>query len=124
MTGGFNGSELVKWGFYLLAGLSLLFAIVITIRKLFGLDKRKGKEKSQKPAVDGQELDTVNNQYEPVIEEEVLKKHQTPEASPPKYFRVKDNKDLVMAEYDDKVELYRLENGKMIKIRTDYKTER
>ena len=122
LTGGFNGSELIKWAFYLLVGLSLLYAIIETFRKLFGLDKNK-KEKGKKTIEENKAIAVEEDKPEPVKKEVVLEKPQA-EPAHPKYFRVKDSKDLIMAEYDDKVELYRLENGNMIKIRTDYKTEK
>lgn len=123
LTGGFNGSELVKLAFYVLAGLSLLYALIETFRKLFGFDKKK-KEKRNKTAEGKKEFKTQESNPAPDIIDVVAEKPQKTEQSQPKYFRVKDSKDLIMAEYDDRVELYRLESGKMVKIRTDYKTER
>lgn len=41
----------------------------------------------------------------------------------PKYYRVSQNKDYVMAEYKDRYELYLKKDGKLFKVRTDAKKE-
>lgn len=57
-------------------------------------------------------------QYQPP-----LPSAQTPvaESEVPRYFRVKQNPSFIMAEYSNRYELFRVENGQLVKIRTDYK---
>ena len=121
LTGGFSGSEALKLVFYFLAGSSIVYALVVTFKNLFGLGKKKEKDKNTVEEVEPSEEE---NKPEQNRQEDLFEGRQRIEPSQPKYFRVKDRKDLIMAEYCDRVELYRLENGKMTKIRTDYKTER
>ncbi len=122
LTGGFSGSEALKWVFFLLAGLSIAYALIVTFRNLFGLGKKKEKDKNRVEVK--VEPSAEEKLPEQICQEDLFNGQQIIARSQPKYFRVKDSNDLVMAEYSDRVELYRLENGKMVKIRTDYKTER
>ena len=43
------------------------------------------------------------------------------QVSQPKYFRVKQNPNFVMAEYADRFELFKILDGQLVRIRIDYK---
>ena len=54
----------------------------------------------------------ANDQQVPIIEKQIEK---------PKYYRVKQNPEYLMAEYADRYELYRITPNGLVKVRTDYK---
>ena len=97
------------------AGLAVIYAVVATFMKLFGLNKpRKRREnKVKRNNIEAEEDTNSFSQIE--VKEEKTKESQ------PKYFRVKQNPNMVMAEYEDRYELFDVTDGNMKKIRTDYK---
>ncbi len=95
---------------------ALIYAIVATIRKLLGIDKKVKKSKGAQiiSGKDGGEQTPQTAILPPKTENNNTEKV-------PRYFRVKQNPDYVMAEYDDRYELYLIKDGNLRKIRTDYK---
>ena len=66
------------------------------------------------------DTDSITSSQEKSGEQQVV--FQTVQAvETPTYYRVKQNSEYVMAEYKDRYELYRIIDGQMKKIRTDYK---
>jgi len=108
LAGGFE-DERVKTIFIILFISSVVLALFLTIKKIF-FPKKKNKNvqilKSAKGEEKTEEVGVVEKQETTVY---------------PKYFLVRQNKNLIMAEYSDRYELYKTENGKMYKLRTDYK---
>ncbi len=108
LAGGFE-DERVKTIFIILFISSIVLALFLTIKKIF-FPKKKNKNvqilKSAKGEEKTEEVGVVEKQETTVY---------------PKYFLVRQNKNLIMAEYSDRYELYKTENGKMYKLRTDYK---
>ena len=112
-TGVLSSNQTVLLVFQAALIISVIYAILTTIKKLLGIGKKVKKSKG---------LQIV----EPERKEEKEKEEETVSVSPqvdekPKYYRVKQNPDFVMAEYSDKYELYRIGQNGLIKIRTDYK---
>lgn len=88
--------------------VSIIIAIIVTIRKILGLNKKKNRNKSN-----------ANVQVTP--------QPQTPVAEAPVYpiyYAVKDNPDYVMGEFEDRYELYKKTPQGLTLIRTDYKNLR
>lgn len=143
LTGVLNDSEIAKIITFIVVCISLVYALVMTIRSLLGLN-RKGKKKYGKVEV----LDTeyskdaeneLKQQENPNRENSVSEKMPTSagedsESSEgiekyftdeqpklPKYFAVRGKPDYVMAEFDDRYELYLKSGNGLKRVRIDYK---
>ena len=112
---------------------SLVYAVLTSIKKLLGLDgqprkrigaqtvKDKGADNEKKEDYSAQpsEYRDIEQKVEPSgVDDYPIKEHREDK---PRYYRVKQNSSLIMAEYLDRYELYRVADGKLIKLRTDYK---
>lgn len=106
-------SEGAKIIFAAVAATSVLYAVIATFAKLFGLNKKKEKKtaKTKENTEERRQPTQTDYSSERIIES----------AERPKYFRVEQNPNMVMAEYDDRYELFDVTDGTMKKIRTDYK---
>lgn len=130
LCGVFEGGGFALIVFVLVFICSIVLALVLTIRKILGLDKKKSTKSPveilnqapsqpqviqvvQQPvessAVQYDQQPAPTNVYIPPIEEK------------PKYFRVKQNPNYVMAEYSNRYELLQITSEGLKKIRTDYK---
>ena len=109
-TGVMNANATVRFIFQIALILSLVYALIETVKNLLGLNKKVKKSK-------GIEMVSVEDGQPnpPKPQQENLSNQK------PVYFRVKQNPNLIMAEYFDKFELFKVENGVLVKIRTDYK---
>lgn len=123
-TGVMNDYPVVLILFQVLLVFSAIYAIVATIRKLLGLDKRVKKSKGMQIVGGAAESENkkeqaVNNQT--LSGQTVASMQEVLVDNAPRYFRVKQNPDYVMAEYADRYELFLITDGGLKKIRTDYK---
>ena len=115
---------------------SVIYAVVSILKALLGIGgkkkKRRGAQliKSSKRTArtesEEQVSATVVQQEENnnLVSNSVVKNQESNTEQfneEPKYFRVKQNPDLVMAEYGDRYELYKISGGSLVKIRTDFK---
>ena len=83
---------------------------------MLGINKKPKKSKGAQIL----DTDSITSSQEKSGEQQVV--FQTVQAvETPTYYRVKQNSEYVMAEYKDRYELYRIIDGQMKKIRTDYK---
>ncbi len=89
--------------------VSLVLSIIVTIRKIFGLDKKKNRRKSNANVQVTPQPDPVITAQQPVY---------------PKYYAVKQNSDYVMGEFEDRYELYKKTPEGLVLVRTDYKNLR
>ena len=114
-TGVFENNSAILIIYYVLLIISIVYAILATIKKLFGLDKKVKKSKgAQIVNTDNTEEKTDNAQV--TVEPTVVSKVETPT-----YFRVKNQPDYIMAEYSNRYELFKKTENGLKKIRTDYK---
>ncbi len=100
---------------------SVVLAVVLTIRKLLGIGK-KPKEKKPVKIVNPEDKQTQAKQE--IDDQPVAQPQPAPQpkaSNQPTYYLVKQNSNYVMAEYDDRYELYRRTPNGLQKIRTDYK---
>ena len=108
LAGGFE-DEKVKTIFIAILISTIVLALFLTIKKIFFPKKKK-----RNVQIVGSAEKQVKDEEEMVVD--------LPKASVyPKYYAVRQNKNYIMAEYSDRYELYKIENGKMFKKRTDYK---
>ena len=111
-TGVLSSNQTVLLVFQAALIISVIYAILTTIKKLLGIGKKIKKSK-------GMQIVEPERKEEKEKGKDTVSVAQVEEK--PKYYRVKQNPDFVMAEYSDKYELYRIGQNGLIKIRTDYK---
>ena len=111
-TGTLSNNQTVLLVFQAALIISVVYAILTTIKKLLGIGKKVKKSKGMQ--IVEPERKTKTEEEQTVSVEQPIEK--------PRYYRVKQNPDYVMAEYSDKYELYRIGQNGLIKIRTDYKS--
>ena len=131
LTGSFITYPILKTVFFIALGLSVLYAVIITICKIFGLDTKKKPSKIQIVNAPQQPVNQPATQQIP--QQQPAQQPQQTATQPvsttaplqqptyPIYSRVKDHPNLIMAEFSDRYELYKRENGKLIRLRQDYK---
>lgn len=109
-TGVMNANATVRFIFQIALILSFVYALIETVKNLLGLNKKVKKSKG---------IEMVS------VQDEQNKNPQTQQENSserkPVYYRVKQNPNLIMAEYLDRYELFKVENGALVKVRTDYK---
>ena len=111
IVGAFENS-LVLTLFYVAIIVSIVYAVCATILKLLGLDKKIFKSKGVQ--IMGEETAPKTEEVPDDVEKTSIEEY-------PKYFRVKQNPNYVMAEFEDRYELYMKTADGLKKIRTDYK---
>lgn len=114
-TGVFEQNPALLITFYLLVVISIFYAILSTIKKLLGLNKKVKKSKGAQIISEQTEKEEKTTETEQEKQEVVY----TPEK--PTYFKVKNHDDFVMAEYSNRYELFKKTEKGLKKIRTDYK---
>lgn len=98
--------------FYFFVILSIVFSIYGTIKKLLGLGKKVSKKKN---------IQIMDSEQEDKAQVEEVEQQDIEKNTYPKYYKVRQRENAVMAEYEDRYELYEKKNGVWIKIRTDDK---
>lgn len=114
-TGTFENNAELLTIFQLLVILSAVYAVISTIKSLLGLDKKVKKSKGAQIVSAKEQKQSDSDEERPLAQDAQVEKAV--------YFRVKQNPEYVMAEYADRYELFRSVNGKLVKVRTDYKGE-
>ena len=118
-SGAFDENAAFKTVYDVLFIVTVIYAVVATIKRLLGIEKKVKRSKgAQIVKTNGEEQAEQPKSHEPpkeVVEEISVQPEK------PVYFRVKQNPEYVMAEYSDRYELFKTSNGKLTKIRTDYK---
>lgn len=99
--------------------LSVVFAILLTIKKLLGIGKSPKKSKGVQ-VVNTEQTVQQAQPVQPVVATPIIQS-QTVVPEKPVYYRVKGNDNYVMAEYSDKYELFLITDGGLKKVRTDFK---
>ena len=109
-----NNPQLKVWFLVVLIG-SVILGLFLFVRKLFNANK-KLDEKAERGSVQ-----TVR--VEPEKEEQVPTQTETPviQNDKPKYYKVAQNPNFIMAEYTDRYELYKKTPNGLVKVRTDLK---
>ena len=111
-TGVFEQNPAILIVFYILVIISIAYAILTTIKKLLGVDKKVKRSKG------AQIISTEKSEEEA---EEKVEEKPSVKVETPTYFKVKNQPDYVMAEYSDRYELFRKTDNGLKKVRTDYK---
>ena len=128
-TGTLSNGGAVAIIFYVALIASIIYAIVASIRKLLGLGKKVKRSKGMqivegsKENQDGTGVGTCNVGAQPLTSGQIVEPQQVivQQVDKPRYYRVKQNPEYIMAEYSDRVELFKISGSKLIKVRTDYK---
>ena len=110
--------------------LSVLYAVYAIIKSLLGLDYKRKKRRGAE-VIRSKETTFEDRQDKPQTVCDAPYQFQTEEEQPqtqsvvsedqPKYFRVRQNPSLIMAEYNDRYELYKITDKGLLKMRTDFK---
>ena len=117
---------------------SIILALVLTARKILGLDKKKEKKSTvqilnqpapqveqavyQQPIT--QQQPVVTQPQQPLVQQApVTVGFNQQVLEQPKYFRVKQNPNYVMAEYSDRYELLQITQQGLKSVRVDYKNK-
>ena len=115
-TGVFENNQTFLLIYQLVLISSVVYALITTVRKLLGLNKdKKEKVKRSKGA------QIVSEEQKQDEQPQVVAMPVQSVAETPTYYRVKQNPEYVMAEYMDRYELFKIVDGKLKKVRTDYK---
>lgn len=118
VTGTLNAYPVVAVIFQVLLVVTAIYAIVATVRKLLGLDKKVKKSKGMQIVSDDEKQNAGDQATQQASSAE---KPLEKVADKPRYFKLKQNPDYIMAEYSDRYELFLITDGGLKKIRTDYK---
>jgi predicted membrane protein len=121
LTGSFVTYPVLKTVFLIAIAFSVLYAVLMTVCKVFGLDQKKNNSKIQ---IVNEKTKEEQPKAQPTTSQS--KEPITPSVVPTKiaypiYSRVNNHPNLIMAEFEDRFELYKKENGKLIRLRQDYK---
>ncbi len=113
LTGVFEQGQTFLTLYQVLLVISAVYAIINTIKRLLGIEKKVKRSKGAQ---------IVDSQVQTEKAQELISTPvQIEQQQKPVYYRVKQNPEYVMAEYGDRYELFRITDGQMKKIRTDYK---
>lgn len=105
----------LKIFYFVVLLFSVLSAVFLTLKKLFGNKKEKQEKNVQ---IIKQETALQKEKGTSLNEQSVL---QGTSSAYPKYYNVKQNGNYLMAEYEDRYELYLKTTQGLQKVRTDYK---
>ncbi len=115
LTGVFEQGKTFLTLYQVLLVISAVYAVISTIKQLLGIEKKVKRSK-------GAQIIDSQVQTEKLEQPIIAPTHtQIEPQQKPVYYRVKQNPEYVMAEYGDRYELFRVTDGQMKKIRTDYK---
>lgn len=120
LTGAFE-NPIVLLIFQIILVISIIYAIVGTIRKTLGIEKGRSKRKNGAQIVKQQKQEYIEQAAYQKEEPTNNSVNQSNIEQGPKYYNVKNHSGYIMAEYSDRVELYRKTESGLKKIRTDYK---
>ena len=118
-TGTFENNPTLTLIFQIILIVTIVHAIVATTKKLLGLDNRKVKKSKGMQIINNQTAQQSQEQTSQTIEnnpQQIVVKEEKP-----RYFKLKQNPDYVMAEYSDRYELFLITAKGLEKVRTDYK---
>ena len=122
-TGALSNDTLF-YAYIVLIGVLVLLGLFLCFIKLFGIGKKKkdkkGKDKKEKERSTEEKEEREENKDES-YKDLYYKKDVENNNDEPVYKPVKGHSGYYMKEYADKYELFRLKNGVMEHIRTDYK---
>ncbi len=118
-VGAFDENSTVTVAFYVTLGGAVAYALIKTGRKLVNLNgKGVDKKKGVQIVTDANEISQADDGELAGVKPQIT----VPTTDYPKYYAVRQNKNYVMAEYEDRYLLYLKTNGGLKLIRTDYKS--
>lgn len=111
ITGAMSKNGTVATIFIAALILSVVLAVFLTVKKILPKSKKDDVEDKTQPQPTSEPV--------PIEEKQVHLANNVEEV--PKYYRVKQNPNYIMAEYSDKYVLFLAQKGELKYIRTDYK---
>lgn len=128
LTGVFSKNQSLVVIFLVVLACTLVYAVLTTLKKVLKLgggdDVSRGKGVQIIKGSGGQtkKVEPERRPPAPIVEPTRQQEVQRPKTvDVPRYYRVKQNPDYLMAEYSDRYELYKKSGGGLIKVRVDYK---
>ncbi len=121
-VGVFQNSAVAEMIFFIALILSVFYAVVTTVRNLL-FPKPKEEKKRLKPEIVKGEKGK-NDKGQPLAEEDLNGDNSSSineQTEKPKFYKVKQNHDYLMAEYSDRFELFVKTPEGLKRVRTDYK---
>lgn len=119
-TGLFDKHNSLLIVFFVAFIFALFLAFCLTMRKLLGIGKNKEKDRKIK-IIKAEPEKEQPYQQQGVKPTNIDKPKEEQVSSSPIYYRVKQNPNYLMAEFEDRYELYLQSSNGLQKIRTDYK---
>ena len=123
-AGVFEGNAILEMLFFIILIASIFYGVVATINKILSPKKQDDNKRSKveiiksddgEVSANAEELNAQNSENSFAFSE------PTCAIDKPKYYKVKQNPNFVMAEYLDRFELYEKTEKGLKKVRTDYK---
>ena len=129
LTGVFSKNQSLVVIFLVVLACTLVYAVLATLKKVFKLgggdDVSRGKGVQIIKGPNGgqtKKAEPEKRPQTPIVEPTRQQEAPRPKVvDVPRYYRVKQNPDYLMAEYSDRYELYKKSGGGLIKVRVDYK---
>ncbi|MBQ7339565.1 MAG: hypothetical protein IJW43_01785 [Clostridia bacterium] len=113
-SGVFENSVALELVFYIVLIFSIIYAVIISVGKVLGLEWSKGKKENKRSKVEIVEVEDKKEETEQEIQQEIKEEKI-------KYFKVRQKPGYYMAEFEDRFELYYKTVNGLQKVRTDYK---
>lgn len=132
----FEDNAVMRLIFLIAIIFSVAYALIATFCKVFKIDTKKDKDKNKpvdkymvkdkKPNQQPEQIQQVqqtNNYAQTNYDSGVYQEQKVDvfQQEKPRYFRVKQNPNYIMAEYSNRYELYLQTEKGLQKVRTDYK---
>ena len=118
VTGLFHKHPQIKSWFFVALIMSVFLGFFLFIRKHF----KKSKKLKEKPERGNVQTVRVESEQAEVTESKVETENPAViQNAKPKYYKVAQNSNFIMAEYPDRYELYKKTPNGLVKVRTDLK---
>ena len=115
-TGTLDAYPVAMLVFQIILIFTIVYAIVATVKKMLGIENKKVKKsKGMQIVSDVKGGATVTETSQEDLQSKTFSGEK------PRYYKLKQNPDYVMAEYSDRYELFLITAKGLEKVRTDYK---
>lgn len=118
-SGVFENSVALEMIFYIVLIFSIIYAVIISVGKVLGIEWGKGKKEKKRSKIEIVEVEDKKEQAKQERWQDIEVKEEKEEKI--KYFKVKQKPGYYMAEFEDRYELYYMTVNGLQKVRTDYK---
>jgi hypothetical protein len=123
-TGVLDSNQTVLVIYALVLAATVLYAVIASIRKLLGLNKKAKRSKGVQIVPEDDKNTSQGSGIVPNLPQQQIVDGYIVPAETPKFYRAKQDPSYVIADYSDRYEVYKIENDGLKKVRTDYKQRR